>query len=82
MSYKVYIRGIPYSTTEEDLEEAFSRAGTVASVKIVKDRVTGNSRGFGFVEMESSEGRDNAISMWDGEELGGRKINVEVSHST
>lgn len=79
MTTKLYVGGIPYSTTEAVLGEAFSKAGTVVSTAIIIDRMTGRSKGFGFVEMESEEAAQKAIEMWNGQDLEGRKLTVNVA---
>jgi RNA recognition motif-containing protein len=76
MNKNLFVGSLPYSTTEQSLEEAFSQAGPVVSVKIVTDRATGRSKGFGFVEMETDEGAQKAIAMWHEKEFGGRTIVV------
>ncbi len=76
MAKKLYVGGIPYSTTENALKDAFSQAGTVASASIISDRMTGRSKGFGFVEMDSDEAAMNAINMWNGKEFEGRNLTV------
>ncbi len=76
---KLYIGGIPYRTTEEDLKQAFSEAGEVASVSIIKDHMTGRSRGFGFVEMADEAGAQAAIDRWDGKEFDGRMLSVSFA---
>ncbi len=73
---KLYVGGVSYSTTENSLSEAFSKAGEVASVAIIMDKMTGRSKGFGFVEMSTDEGAKAAIEMWNGKELDGRKLTV------
>ena len=73
---KLYVGGVSYSTTEQGLSDAFSKAGEVASVAIIMDKMTGRSKGFGFVEMSSEEGAKAAIEMWNGKELDGRKLTV------
>ena len=73
---KLYVGGISYSTTEQGLSDAFSKAGEVASVAIIMDKMTGRSKGFGFVEMANEEGAKAAIEMWNGKELDGRKLTV------
>jgi len=73
---KLYVGGISFSTTEDGLRTAFEQAGTVESAKIITDRTTGRSRGFGFVEMGSAEEAEKAISMWHGKELDGRTLMV------
>jgi RNA recognition motif-containing protein len=76
MGTKLYVGGIPYSTTQDGLSDAFSQAGTVSSATIITDKMTGRSRGFGFVEMATEEEAQNAISMWNGKELEGRTLTV------
>ena len=73
---KLYVGGVSYSTTENALSDAFSKAGEVASVAIIMDKMTGRSKGFGFVEMATEEGAKAAIEMWNGQELDGRKLTV------
>lgn len=76
MAKKLYVGGIPYSSTEDSLREAFSKAGTVVSSTIIIDRMSGRSKGFGFVEMETDEEAQAAIDMWHGKEMDGRTITV------
>lgn len=76
MEKKLYIGGIPYSSTDESIAAAFSQAGTVVSAKIITDKMTGRSKGFGFVEMASSEDAQKAIDMFNGKEFEGRTITV------
>ncbi len=76
MATKLYIGGLSYNTTEDALKDAFSQAGTVASATIIMDKMTGRSRGFGFVEMSDDEGAKNAIDMWNGKEFEGRTLTV------
>lgn len=76
MSKKLYIGGLSYNTTDAELKEAFSQAGNVESATVVMDKFSGRSRGFGFVEMATDEEADAAIKMWNGQDLGGRKIIV------
>lgn len=76
MLKKLYVGGLPYSTTEEELRTAFAQAGTVVSVQIIKDKFSGQSKGFGFVEMETEDGAESAVKMWDGQPLGGRPLKV------
>ena len=76
MEKKLYVGGIPYSSTEESLNEAFAQAGAVESVKIIMDKMTGRSRGFGFVEMASEDDAKKAMEMWDGKEFEGRTLVV------
>lgn len=79
MSTKLYVGGIPYSSTEQTLKEAFSKAGSVLSSSIIIDRMTGRSKGFGFVEMENDEEAQAAITMWNGQDFEGRKLTVNVA---
>ncbi len=76
---KLYVGGIPYRTTEDDMKAAFSEAGEVTSVSIISDRMTGRSRGFGFVEMASEAEAQAAIDRWDGKELDGRMLSVSMA---
>jgi RNA recognition motif-containing protein len=79
MSTKLYVGGIPYSTTENALREEFSKAGNVESVSIIIDRMTGRSKGFGFVEMSNDEEAQAAIDMWNGKDFEGRTLTVNVA---
>ena len=76
MARKLFVGGLPYRTTNDELRDAFAKAGEVASASIVTDRETGRSRGFGFVEMANDGDADGAISMWNGKEFGGRTLTV------
>lgn len=76
MSKKLYVGGLPYNTTEDALRDAFSQAGAVASASVIMDKMTGRSRGFGFVEMENDEDATRAIEMWNGKDFGGRTLTV------
>lgn len=76
MGNKLYVGSLPYSTTEQQLTELFSQHGTVQSVKVIMDRFTGQSRGFAFVEMATSEEAQKAIAALHGSELGGRTLVV------
>jgi len=80
MASKLYIGGLSYSTTSEGLREYFAQSGQVLSATVITDRFSGQSRGFGFVEMETAEGAQNAISQLNGRELDGRRITVEISN--
>ena len=75
----MYVGGLPYATTDSELAEEFGKAGTVASATIISDRMTGRSKGFGFVEMASPEEAQAAIDMWNGKDFGGRTILVDVA---
>lgn len=73
---KLYIGGLAYSTTDKELEELFATKGTVSSVSIIRDRDSGQSKGFGFVEMADIKEGQNAIKELNGVELGGRTLMV------
>ncbi len=76
MAKKLYIGGLSYSTTQDALKEAFAQAGAVESATIIIDRMSGRSRGFGFIEMTTDEDAAKAIEMWNGKELDGRTLTV------
>ena len=76
MSTRLYVGRIPYRTTEEAMRDAFAQAGEVTSVKIIIDRMTGRSRGFGFVEMATPEAAAKAIELWNGKDFEGRTLTV------
>jgi RNA recognition motif-containing protein len=72
----IYVGNLPYQTTEEDLKEMFEAFGEVESAAVIKDKVTGRSRGFGFVEMPSDADAQSAIAALNGNEMEGRAITV------
>ncbi|HZP84146.1 MAG TPA: RNA-binding protein, partial [Chthonomonadaceae bacterium] len=76
MAKRIYVGGLPYSATEEDLENLFASKGTVKDATIITDRYTGQAKGFGFVEMESDEEADAAINALNGTQMGGRTLTV------
>ncbi|NBV76816.1 RNA-binding protein [bacterium] len=76
MAKKLYVGGLPYATTDAELKEAFAKAGSVDSATIIMDKMTGRSKGFGFVEMSSDEEAQAAIDMWNGKDFGGRTLTV------
>lgn len=76
MAKKLYIGGLSYGTSEETLRSTFAQAGTVESASLIIDRISGRSRGFGFVEMASDEEAQAAIDMFNGKELDGRTLTV------
>ncbi len=76
MAKKLYVGNLSYGTTDETLRAAFEPCGTVESATVIQDRMSGRSKGFGFVEMSSDEEADAAIEKWNGQELDGRKIVV------
>ncbi len=76
MARKLYVGNLSYRTTEEELRELFAQAGEVSSVSIVTDRETGDSRGFGFVEMETEDGAREAIKRFNNYAFGNRNLVV------
>ena len=76
MSTKLYVGNLPYATTEADLQALFEGSGQVASINVVRDRATGQARGFAFVEMSDSEGAQRAISELNQHPYGGRNLTV------
>ena len=79
MKNKLFVGSRAWATTDESLAAAFSQAGEVLSARVMTDRDTGRSRGFGFVEMATDEAADAAIDMWNGKELDGRAIVVNIA---
>jgi len=75
-SSKLYVGGLPYSITEDRLEELFGEHGTVESARVITDKFTGRSRGFGFVEMSTQEEAQVAIDKLNGTDLEGRSLTV------
>jgi len=76
MATKLYVGGLPYSTQEDALKELFAQAGNVVSAVIIIDKMSGRSKGFGFVEMSTQEEANTAISMFNDQEFEGRKLTV------
>ena len=76
MAKKLYVGGLSYTTTQDGLMQAFAQVGSVASATIITDKMSGRSRGFGFVEMANDEDAPKAIDMWNGKELDGRRLTV------
>jgi len=74
--YKLFVGGLPFSTTDDELNELFAAHGTVASATVVKDRDTGRSKGFGFVEYENDDEGKAAEQALNNTEFGGRTISV------
>ena len=79
METKLYVGNLSYNTTDEDLRELFAQAGTVKSVTVMRDRDTGRSRGFAFVEMESNEEATKAISLFNEREFQDRSLTVNIA---
>jgi RNA recognition motif-containing protein len=76
MSTKLYVGNLPFQTTESDLQTLFETVGAVATINIVRDRATGQARGFAFVEMSDADGAQRAISELDKHQYGGRSLTV------
>jgi RNA recognition motif-containing protein len=74
--YKLFVGGLPFSTTDDELQQMFAAHGTVASAKVITDRDTGRSKGFGFVEFENDEEGKAAEKAMNGSDVGGRSITV------
>jgi RNA recognition motif-containing protein len=79
MGQKLFVGGLPFSTSTEELRQLFAQVEGVDSVTVVTDRDTGQSRGFGFVEMATAAAADEAVRKFNGYALGGRTLKVEVS---
>ena len=77
MGRRLYVGNLPYSATEDQLTEMFSRAGKVDSVRVMTDRDTGRPRGFAFVEMSTDEEAREAVAAFDGADLDGRRLRVD-----
>lgn len=76
MAMKLYVGGLAYSVTETELEALFTEYGKVASAIVIKDRDSGQSKGFGFVEMDDNTAAQNAIAALNGKEMNGRSLTV------
>lgn len=79
MNSKLYVGGIPYASTNDDLKAHFSAAGKVVSAQIIIDKMTNRSKGFGFVEMSSPEEAEKAISMFHDQDFQGRRLTVNIA---
>ena len=79
MEAKLYVGNLPFSTGDADLQDLFAKAGTVKSAQVIKDRASGRSKGFGFVEMSSEEEAQNAITMYHGKDFSGRPLTVNIA---
>jgi RNA recognition motif-containing protein len=79
MQKKLYVGNLPYGVTEDALRELFAQAGTVVSVMMIKDRDSGRSKGFGFVEMSSQQEAEAAIRAHNGRTLGDRQLSVSIA---
>jgi len=76
MGKRLFVGSLPYSTTDQELKDTFSQSGTVESAQVIMDKMTGRSKGFGFVEMSTDEEAAAAIEQWNGKELNGRALVV------
>ena len=76
MVKKLYVGGLPYSATDDQLKEMFAQAGTVGSAMIITDKMSGRSKGFGFVEMSTEEEAAKAIELLNGKDMEGRSLTV------
>jgi len=81
MAHKLFIGGLPFSTSSDRLRELFAQAGGVESATVVMEQDTGRSRGFGFVEMTTAEEADAAVKKFNGQEMDGRTLKVELAKS-
>jgi RNA recognition motif-containing protein len=79
MDRRLFVGNLPFSVEDNDLEQAFADHGKVVSAIVIRDRETGRSRGFGFVEMETEEDAESAVGALDGSELGGRRLRVNAA---
>jgi len=79
MESKLYVGNLSYSTTEDELRTLFAEAGAVASVALIKDRDTGQSKGFAFIEMSNQVEAEKAISMFNGRMVGARELKVNLA---
>jgi len=76
MGRKLYVGNLPYEIGETELQELFARAGSVESVRVMRDQATGRARGFAFVEMSTDEDAQQAINTMNGTQVGGRNLTV------
>lgn len=81
MGKKLYVGNLSYDTSEDTLKELFSEAGTVETVDIIKDRISGRSKGFAFIEMSTEEEAEEAIKKCDGKSVDGREIRVSEARA-
>ena len=80
MAKKIYVGNLNYSTTEDQLSQSFAQYGSVVSAKIITDRYTDRSKGFGFIEMEEDDAAEAAISALNGQQLDGRELRVSEAN--
>lgn len=79
MEAKLYVGNLPFTTGDAELQTLFSQAGTVKSAQVIKDRASGRSKGFGFVEMSTQDEAQSAISMFHGKDFNGRALTVNLA---
>lgn len=79
MEAKLYVGNLPFTVDDGDLQSLFAQAGTVKSAQVIKDRVSGRSKGFGFVEMSTQEEAQGAINMFHGKDFSGRALTVNIA---
>ena len=79
MEAKLYVGNLPFNTSDSDLQDLFAQAGMVKSAQVIRDRASGRSKGFGFVEMNSADEAQNAISMFHGKDFNGRAMTVNIA---
>jgi len=79
MSTKLYVGNLSYNSTEQELRDLFSQAGEISDVQVISDKATGQSRGFGFIEMSTEEGAQEAIKRFNGYSLGSRELVVNLA---
>lgn len=79
MEAKLYVGNLPFNTSDTDLQDLFAQAGTVTSAQVIRDRASGRSKGFGFVEMGSPDEAQGAITMFHGKDFNGRALTVNIA---
>ncbi len=79
MAKRLFVGGLPWSVTDQELQDMFAAHGAVASARVITDKFTGRSKGFGFVEYSNDEDADKAVKALDGSDVQGRKIVVNVA---
>ncbi len=79
MEAKLYVGNLPFNAGDAELQDLFAQAGTVKSAQVIRDRASGRSKGFGFVEMSSADEAQSAISMFHGKDFNGRALTVNIA---
>jgi RNA recognition motif-containing protein len=79
MEARLYVGNLPYNTVDADLQNLFSQAGTVKNAQVIKDRASGRSKGFGFVEMSTQDEAQAAINKFNGQDFNGRALTVNLA---